>query len=74
LAQTVASANKMLQQSQALLAHVDTVLQPDAPLQYQVRMTMQDVSNAARSVRVLADSIERNPSVLVRGKAVPGEK
>ena len=74
LAQTVASADAMLQQSQTLLAHVDTVLQPDAPLQYQIRMTMQEVSNAARSVRVLADSIERNPSVLVRGRAAPREK
>ena len=74
LAQTVASADKMLQQSQALLVHVDAVLQPDAPLSYQIRTTMQEVSNAARSVRVLADSIERNPSVLVRGRAAPGEK
>ena len=33
---------------------------------------LQDVSAAARSVRALADSLERNPGSIVRGRAVEG--
>jgi paraquat-inducible protein B len=29
---------------------------------------MQEIVRAARSVRVLADYLERNPSALIRGK------
>jgi len=34
----------------------------------QLNSTLQEVSGAARSVRVLADYLERHPESLIRGK------
>jgi hypothetical protein len=31
--------------------------------------TLQEIADAAQAVRTLADYLERNPSVLLRGKA-----
>jgi hypothetical protein len=35
----------------------------------KLNKTLDDVSAAARSVRVLADALERDPSAIVRGKS-----
>lgn len=40
----------------------------DAPVQQDLREALQEVTRAARSLRVLADYLERNPSALLRGK------
>jgi paraquat-inducible protein B len=45
-----------------------TLLGTDAPGQQEFRDAMQEIVRAARSVRVLADYLERNPSALIRGK------
>jgi len=37
-------------------------------LRYQVIKTMEELSAAARSVRVLTDYLERHPEALIRGK------
>jgi paraquat-inducible protein B len=41
---------------------------PDAPAQQQLRDTLQEVTRAARAIRLLADSIERHPESLIRGR------
>jgi len=46
-----------------------TVLGPDAPAQQELRSALQDFARAARSLRVLADQLERQPSSVIRGKA-----
>ena len=46
-----------------------TVLGPDAPAQQELRNALQDFARAARSLRVLADQLERQPSSVIRGKA-----
>jgi paraquat-inducible protein B len=46
----------------------ETLLGTDAPGQQEFRDAMQEIVRAARSVRVLADYLERNPSALIRGK------
>lgn len=40
----------------------------DAGLRGQLNATLEEVSSAARSLRILADYLERNPSALVRGR------
>ncbi len=51
---TVDSANKTLSE--------------DSPLQQDVRQTLQELTRAAGSVRVLTDYLERHPESLLRGK------
>lgn len=41
---------------------------PDAPLMQDADRTLQDLSRAARSVRELADLLERNPDAWLRGR------
>lgn len=43
-------------------------LAEDAPLQQDLRQTLQEVSRAAGSLRILTDYLERHPESLVRGK------
>jgi paraquat-inducible protein B len=52
---------------------VQTTLNPNSPAAYELRATLQEVANAARSVRELANYLERNPGALVRGKPAPEE-
>ena len=46
----------------------NTLLGPDAPAQQELRDALQDFARAARSLRVLADQLERQPSSVIRGK------
>jgi paraquat-inducible protein B len=63
LRQTVATANQLLQNTDA------TLLGKDAPAQQELRDALQEVSAAARSVRVLADYLDRHPEALIKGKS-----
>jgi paraquat-inducible protein B len=63
IARAVASANQLLQNTDA------TLLGANAPAQQELRDALQEVTAAARSVRVLADYLDRHPEALIRGKS-----
>jgi paraquat-inducible protein B len=62
------SADHALKQLTSTLANVQATVEPGSPLNYQLSQTLDELTSAARAVRVLADYLERNPSALVRGK------
>lgn len=66
-------ATKTLQEAQVTLASLQASLGQGSPLNYQLGRTLEDVSAAARSMRTLADYLDRNPSSLVRGRPVSDE-
>ncbi|WP_242390517.1 hypothetical protein [Pararhodospirillum photometricum] len=41
---------------------------PDAPLQQDLRQTLQGLGDAARALRTLADTVESQPESLLRGR------
>jgi paraquat-inducible protein B len=45
-----------------------TLIEPNSVLGQQLDSTLQEVSGAARAVRLLADYLERHPEALLRGK------
>jgi paraquat-inducible protein B len=45
------------------------LLEPDSPFSVRLTQALQELTLAARSLRTLADSLERDPSALVRGRA-----
>jgi paraquat-inducible protein B len=47
---------------------LEGMLRPDAPLPLELRRSLEDVGEAARSVRVLAEYLEQHPEALIRGK------
>lgn len=69
LQRTSDTANLALQQAKETLATVQTTVNPDSPLGYQLRETLIQVSEAARQIRELAEFLQRNPSAIIRGKA-----
>lgn len=59
---------KTLAVLEAVLVRADGTLKPDSELMRNLNRTLSEFSNTARSVRKLADELERDPSVLIRGK------
>jgi phospholipid/cholesterol/gamma-HCH transport system substrate-binding protein len=57
-----------LDQMDATLREVKVSFAPGAPVPAQLERTLREVGQAARSLRVLTDSLERDPSQIVRGR------
>ena len=63
LRRTIAAADGVLKSTDA------TLVGKDAPVQQELRDALQEITRAARSLRVLTDFLERHPEALLRGKA-----
>jgi hypothetical protein len=46
------------------------VLEPTSPVTYKLSEALENVASTARSIQALSDLLERDPSVLIRGRAV----
>ncbi|MGD2036756.1 MAG: MlaD family protein [Desulfobacterales bacterium] len=57
-----------LDQAQKTLVSVEGTLGQDSPLQYEMRQAIMELGEAARSVRILVEYLERNPKALIYGK------
>jgi len=65
----LAEARRTLEAAERALGSVDkTVLGPDAPVQQELRDALQEFIRAARAFRDLADSLDRHPESLLRGR------
>ena len=79
-AQWVPEGTKTLEELHRAIADADRALKnadsalfaKDSPAPQDLRDTLQEVTRAARAVRVFVDYLERHPDALIRGK--PGEK
>ena len=56
------------QQAQDTLASVETLTAEDSPLQSRLQTALNELAAAARSLRIMADYLERHPEALLRGK------
>ena len=57
-----------LDQAQKTLVSVEGTLGQDSPLQHDLRQAIKELGEAARSVRILLDYLERHPNALIYGK------
>jgi paraquat-inducible protein B len=53
---------------QKTLVAAQTTLSSESPLQHELKRVLSELSAAARSIRVMADYLERHPDALIRGK------
>jgi paraquat-inducible protein B len=67
---TLDNADRTLSNVDQTLSNADRTLSDDAPLQQDLRQTLQDLSRAAASMKVLTDYLEQHPESLIRGKAL----
>ncbi|WP_462320115.1 PqiB family protein, partial [Halochromatium sp.] len=58
----------ILSQSRKLVANINGLIGPEAPLNIETLRTMRDIGAAARSIRTFADYLDRHPEALIRGK------
>ena len=73
---TLPGVQTTLEEARHAIASVDrlatnadtTLVGPNAPAQQELRDALQELTAAARALRVLADSIERHPESLIRGR------
>ena len=67
-------AKKMLEEAQRTLQSLDqNLVSPDAPLQQNAGRTLEQIDAASRSLRALADYLEKHPESLLRGKPAVAE-
>lgn len=70
----VASIKGAGEAAQGTLRTVDRAVDGDSRLGYEALRTLRDVADAARSMKALADYLERHPDALLRGKGGPDSK
>jgi paraquat-inducible protein B len=57
-----------LVEARRALGDVDQVLASDAPLEQDLRQSLNQLTRAAEALRSLADYLDRHPEALLRGK------
>ena len=67
------AAAKTLENAKLLLAELERMLAEGSTLRQSVDEALRGVSDASRSVRLMADYIERHPEALLHGKPNAGE-
>jgi len=58
-----------LEQTQKTLSTFEKIAREDSSLRFQLSETIEQVSDAARSLRTLADYLEQHPEAILRGKS-----
>ena len=71
LRQTAQNADTALLRGNVTLKEIEGILSEDSPLRVDLTDSLEELSAAARSMRILADYLERHPEALVHGKAGP---
>jgi paraquat-inducible protein B len=57
-----------LKEAQATLKSIKGAVSKDSPLYYELMRVLKELTGAARSIRVMADYLERHPDALIYGK------
>jgi paraquat-inducible protein B len=74
LKQTVETARATLVQADTTLKSANGAIGPDSVLRYNLARMIKELSDTARSLRILADYLENNPNALIFGKRPQGDK
>ena len=64
-------ANKTMKETRAALVSLQQTLDPNAPLAVRLNQTLDSLDETSQSLGEFTDYLQRNPSVLIRGRYVP---
>lgn len=73
LDQWAANFNRTLEGVDRLSIQAGSLLEPDSNLRYEFETTLRELSQAAKSIRILTDYLERNPNALLTGRPEDGK-
>ena len=62
------SAERALDQAEVTLKTADGVISRDSPLRRDLEAALRNLTAASKSIRNLADQLERNPNAILTGK------
>jgi paraquat-inducible protein B len=65
---TMARGEASFEQFRQTAVSADRVIRQDSPLISEVNTALRELTAAARSLRVMADYLERHPEALLQGK------
>jgi paraquat-inducible protein B len=65
---TLAAARGALEKAEVLIGDAGDAIGPDSALRYELGRMIAELTRTARSLRVLADFLERDPNALIFGK------
>ncbi len=68
LKETLTGIRDAVKQIQVTVANVDGFVDPNSPTAYEVTKALKELSGAARSLRLMADFLERDPRALLFGR------
>jgi paraquat-inducible protein B len=68
MTQALANLDRTIIRADGTLKSIDAMVAKDSPMSQELQETLRELSDAARSLRVLADYLERHPEALLRGK------
>jgi paraquat-inducible protein B len=81
LNQTLTAAHSAIEQIAATMKEAETTIEsvratidPNSPTFYELTKSLREVSGAASSIRLLADSLDRNPQAPILGKPETTER
>jgi paraquat-inducible protein B len=69
LTETVRSTNRLIDHTGQTLTTIDRQVGDRSPLLADIRSLVQQMDGAARSLRLMAEYLERNPNALITGKS-----
>jgi paraquat-inducible protein B len=69
---TFAEATKALKRADSFLGTASNVIQPGSPVHFELVSALREVAGAARSLKSLAETLERDPNALIFGRRGPG--
>jgi paraquat-inducible protein B len=72
IGKTLEEARSTVEQGRKALVDVEAILGEDSPQLYELENALKEVSDAARSIRLLADYLKRHPEALLKGKGTSG--
>jgi paraquat-inducible protein B len=59
----------LMGQAQSTLASANSLIGQNSQLRYDIEDLLRELTNAARSIRLFADYLERHPEALIRGRS-----
>jgi paraquat-inducible protein B len=71
---TAEQTRTLLERTETTLLRAESLLDPDAPLVYQLETTLAETQRSARALRELAGSLERDPSAILFGPSPSREE
>ncbi|MFP4349814.1 MAG: MlaD family protein [Desulfococcaceae bacterium] len=66
--QAARAAQTALNQARQTLSAVESITTKESPLGYQIYSAVDEFAAAARSIRIMAEYLERHPEALIQGK------